>query len=165
MALIIEDGSEVSSANSYASYTDFVAYGLLRGVTVTATQADGEALLLKAMDALYGRPWKGERVTTTQALEWPRTGVYRDSQLLDYDAIPRELFYGQMALALGAIDNTLMPVQPAQGTGPIIEERVEGAITVKYANSGKVLAVAAVADAEALLRVLERRSGLNVVRA
>lgn len=165
MALIIEDGTEVTSANSYASYADFVAYGLIRGVTVTAVQADGEALLIEAMDALYGRPWKGSRVTTTQSLEWPRTSVYRDGQLLDFTEIPRELSYGQMALALGAIDNTLMPTQPAQGKGAVIEERVEGAVTVKYANSGRVLSVAAVADAEALLRVLERNSGLQVVRA
>lgn len=165
MALVIEDGSEVSGANSYASYAELVAYGLLRGVTVTATQADGEALLMQAMDALYGRPWKGERVTTTQSLEWPRTGVYRDGQLLAYDEIPRELSYGQLSLAIAAIDNTLMGVAAATDKGSVIEERVEGAITVKYANSGKVYNVAAVADAEALLRVLERNSGLNLVRA
>ena len=165
MALIIEDGTEVTNANSYAAYSDLTAYALLRGVTITAVQADGEALLLKAMDALYGRPWKGERVSTTQELEWPRTGVYIDGQLRTYNEIPRELFYGQMALAMAAVDNTLMPVHPAQGKGPVIEERVEGAITMKYANSGRVLSVAAVSDADALLRVLEYRSGLRVVRA
>jgi len=164
MALVIEDGTEISGANSYAAHTDLATYATLRGVTLTAVEADREALLLKAMDALYGRPWKGDRVTTTQELEWPRTGVYRDGQLLAYNEIPRELFYGQLALAIAAIAETLMPVQPAQGKGPVIEERVEGAVTVKYANSGKVLAVAAVADAEALLKVLQRRSGLNVVR-
>ena len=164
MTITVEDGTEVASANSYAAYSDLTAYALLRGVTITAVQADGEALLLKAMDALYGRPWKGERVTTTQVLEWPRSGVYVDGQLKTYNEIPRELFYGQLALAMAAVDNTLMPVQPAQGKGPVVEERVEGAVTMKYANSGRVLSVAAVADAEALLRVLYRRSGLTVVR-
>ena len=165
MALIIEDGTEVTSANSYAAYSDLTAYALLRGVTITAVQADGEALLLKAMDALYGRPWQGERVTNTQALEWPRTGVYRDGQLLTYNEIPRELFYGQLALAMAAVSTTLMPVTTGNAKGPIIEETVHGAVTLKYANSGRVSPVAAVSDANALLSVLEYRSGLRVVRA
>ena len=164
MALVIEDGTEVSGANSYASYAELVAFALLRGVTITATQADGEALLLKGMDALYGRPWQGSRVTITQDLAFPRTGVYRDGILLDYESIPSELTDGQMLLAMAAVDNTLMPVQPAQGKGAVIEERVEGAVTIKYASSGRSLSTAAVSDAEALLSVLERRSGLSVVR-
>jgi hypothetical protein len=82
MALIIEDGTKVADAQSYSTYDDLVAYGQLKGVTVTAVQADGEALLLEAMDMLKGRRWKGERATTTQSLEWPRTGVYCDDQLV-----------------------------------------------------------------------------------
>ena len=165
MSLIVEDGTEVSNANSYAAHTDLATYATLRGVTLTAVEADREALLIKAMDALYGRAWKGDRMTTTQALEWPRHSVYRDGQLLENDEIPRELFYGQLALAIAAIDNTLMSTTPATTKGTVIEERVEGAVTVKYNNTGKIYPVAAVAEAEALLRVLERRSGLNVVRA
>ena len=165
MALIIEDGTIVASANSYAAHSDLATYATLRGTTLTAVQADREALLIKAMDALQDRRWKGERVSIDQELAWPRTGVFRDGQLLPYDEIPRELFYGQMALALAAIDIELMPVQPAQGKGPITEETVHGAVTVRYANAGKVLSVAAVADAEALLKVLERNSGLWLVRA
>ncbi len=165
MALIVEDGTEVSGANSYTAHTDLATYATLRDVTLTAVEAEREALLVEAMDALAGYNWKGERVTTTQDLAWPRYGVYRDSQLLASDEIPRELFYGQLALAIAAIDNTLMPVQPAQGKGPIIGERVEGAIDIKYANSGKVLAVAAVSAADVLLNVLVHRSGLTVVRA
>jgi len=166
MTIIVEDGTEVSNANSYSSYADLVAYGLIRGITITAVQADGEVFLIEAMDALYGRPWQGERVTTTQALEFPRTGVYVDGQLQDYDEIPRELFYGQLALALSAHEGTsLMPVTAGNAKGPIIEETVHGAVSLKYANPGRVSNVAAVADAEALLRVLEKRSGLRVVRA
>lgn len=165
MTLVIEDGSIVTGAQSYAAHTDLATYADLRGVTLTSDQGGREALLMKAMDALYGRPWKGDRVSSAQALEWPRSGVYRDGYLLESDEIPRELFYGQLALAIAAIDNDLTPTQPAQGKGPVVEERVEGAITVKYANPGKVLAVAAVADAEALLRVLEVHAGLSILRA
>ena len=162
MTIIVEDGSQVTNANSYASAANLGDYADLRGVTLTV---DEDILLIKAMDALYGRPWKGERVSTTQELEWPRTGVYVDNQLRAHDEIPRELFYGQMALAIAAQDTELMPVAESNAKGPVIEERVEGAITVKYANPGKVLSVAAVSDADALLGVLEHRAGLRVVRA
>jgi len=166
MTIIVETGAEVTSANSYASYAELVAYGLIRGITVTATQSAGEVFLIEAMDMLELRKWKGERVTTTQALAWPRSGVVVDGQTVEYNEIPRELKYGQLALALTAHQGTtLMPTQTAMAKGPVIEERVEGAVTVKYANSGSVLSVAADATADALLRVLEINSGLNVVRA
>ncbi len=164
MALIIEDGSVVADAQSYASATELATYADLRGTTLTAVEADREKLLIKAMDALQDRCWKGERVSIDQVLAFPRFDVDRDGQLLPSDEIPRELLYGQMALALAAIDTTLMPTQAAQGKGPVIEETVHGAVTIKYANSNRVLSVAAVADADALLRVLECRSGLQVVR-
>ena len=56
MALIIEDGSIVSGANSYAAHTDLADYAALRDVALTTDQGEREALLVKAMDALYGRP-------------------------------------------------------------------------------------------------------------
>jgi hypothetical protein len=164
MALIIEDGTEVDGAQSYAAATDLATYADLRDVTLTVVESEREALLMKAMDALQGRCWKGERVTTTQDLAWPRYGVYRDNQLLPSDEIPRELFYGQMALALAAIDSDLTPTFDANAKGPIIEETVHGAVTRRYANPGRVLPVAAVSDAEALLRVLMCSAGLRVVR-
>jgi hypothetical protein len=166
MTIIVEDGSEVTSANSYASYADLVAYGALRGTPADTIEEGGETLLIKAMDSLYGMRWKGERVSTTQALEWPRYGVYLDNQLLASDEIPRELFYGQLALAIAAIDTTLQPVQEATGKGAIIEERVEGAVTIKYANPGTVAPVAAIVpDASRLLNGLIRHAGLRVIRA
>ena len=69
-----------------------------------------------------------------------------------------------LALAIAAITITLMPVLEANAKGPLIEETIAGAITERYANPGKILPVAAVADANALLNVLPVRSGLTVVR-
>ena len=70
-----------------------------------------------------------------------------------------------MFLGLAAIDNTLMPVQAAYAKGAVVEERVEGAITVKYGDSGRTLSVAAVADADAVLRKLEKRPKITLFRA
>lgn len=162
MTIIVEDGSQVASANSYCSASDLSGYCDLRGITLTT---DEEILLFKAMDALEGRKWKGERVSTTQALAWPRTGVYVDNILVEYNEIPRELFYAQLALAVAADTTELQPVQEARGKGAVIEERVEGAVTVKYANDGKVMPVAAVSKADTLLNQLVERNNLKVIRA
>jgi hypothetical protein len=164
MALILEDGTGITGAQSYAAYSDLVAYGALRDVTVTAFQAYGEEFLLEAMDALKDRRWKGERATATQALAWPRTGVYQDGQLLPSNEIPRELFYGQLALAIEEIDYGLCSINPSSSNTGGIELRVDSrSTTMECVNDGKVMPVAALADAEALLHVLERDSGLTLV--
>ena len=164
-ALIIEDGSQVSGSDSYATAAELVTFAAEYGHTIGATEASQEILLRNAMHAMEDRNWQGDRVSSTQSLPWPRTGVYVDKQLLSYTAIPRQLKYGQLNLAVEAYSNDLLPVVEASAKGPIIEERVEGAVTRKYASTGKVYSTPASAKADTLLRQLEHRSGLNVVRA
>lgn len=75
MALIVEDGTGIATANSYidSSYAD--AYFLDRDIAEWASLTNKDALLIKATDYIetvyYGK-WQGERLTTTQALEFPR---------------------------------------------------------------------------------------------
>lgn len=164
MALVIEDGTIVANANSYQSVANLDAWATEMGDTLPATTAEKETLLFKAMEAMVGRNWKGDRVGSTQVLDWPRHNVYVDGQLLSHQSIPRHLEQGQLQLALAANRTTLQPTTAANAKGPIIEERAEGAVTVKYANTGKVMPVAAAADAETHLNELTRNSGLLVVR-
>ena len=163
MAIIVEDGTEVANANSYAAHTDLSDYADLRNITLSIDQDVREGYLIEAMDFIANFNWKGERLTTTQPLAWPRSGVVRDGQFLPHDEIPRELFYGQLALAIAAINNTLMPTLAANAKGPVIKEKVD-VLEVGYANAARVLSVAADSTADALLKVLIRRSGLTVVR-
>jgi hypothetical protein len=165
MALIIEDGSVVDGAQSYAAASDLVTYASLRDEDLTAVEAEQEALLVKAMDALQGRCWKGDRVSYDQDLAWPRYGVYRDNQLLPSDEIPDELTDGQMALAMAAIDSDLTPTFDANAKGPITEETVHGAVTRKYATPTRVSLVAAVTSAEKALRALMCNPWNRVIRA
>ena len=166
MTIIVEDGSVVPGANSYVTYVELVAYGLERGITVTAVQADGEVFLFNAMDDLNGRCWKGTRIDIDQELDFPRANIWRDGFILPHDEIPNELKNGQLALALAAHEGTtLQPVTEAQGKGAVIEERVEGAVTIKYSDSGRALSTASVPEADAYLRVLECSPILRVIRA
>lgn len=163
MTILVEDGSQVAGANSYATEADLETWADDRGVTLTN---DPAALLIRAMDYLqrYAGMWKGERVSSTQDLAWPRSGAYIHGYLQASDDIPRELIYAQLALALAADSTDLMPTRSPSDKGAVIKEKVD-VLEVGYANPGKVLPVAADATADALIKELLRNSGLRVVRA
>src|SRR5690606_27756416 len=77
MALIVEDGTGLPNAEAYISVADADSYFAKRGNSAWAAltvDAKEVALRLGAdyMAAVYGPRWCGERLTDTQALDWPR---------------------------------------------------------------------------------------------
>lgn len=164
MAIVVEDGSIVAGANSYASVSDLEEYASARGITLGNTSEENEVLLIKAMDwmeAKYGQRWQGERVNLDQPLAWPRTGVWVDNIHQDIDQIPRNLFYGQLAAAVEANSQDLQ-----ENRGPAVKRRKVGELEVEYTNEGKRLDVSAFSKPEALLNPLVRHGGLSLaVRA
>ena len=102
---------------------------------------------------------------TDQPLQWPRDGVVIDNAVLPNNVIPRELQYGQMAKALLLYDQDQNPSK-YEFKGPVTEQTVSGAVTVRYAspsiNPGRVLPVSAFADPDTLLNVLYKRGGLSI---
>lgn len=77
MPIVVEDGSGLANANSYASHAGYVAYWTERGAVPAEAQAVIEAALIKATDYLGIRfTWKGIRSTSSQALDWPRLCAY-----------------------------------------------------------------------------------------
>ncbi len=128
MTLIIEDGSQVANSNSYISVVDFEAYAAVRGITISGTS---EALLIQAMDYLESLQFIGLKVSSTQSLQWPRSGVVIDGYAFASDDIPNELIKGQCEVAI-SID---------QGNGPLAvisraKKRVKaGAVEVEYSDS------------------------------
>lgn len=95
MALIVEDGTGLSTAESYISVADADAYFSARGVT----QWDGstshkEALLRIATEYMigrYGQQWQGYRINGTQALDWPRSDVWAYGYPIDPDVVPDQV--------------------------------------------------------------------------
>lgn len=141
MALIVEDGSLPNGANSYVSVSATRAFATARGITLPAAPAAPaidpvEILLTKALDyieALRGE-FQGNKLSAAQVLQWPRSGVTVDGFPVDKTTIPEVLPKAQAQLACDAYTlGTLMPV----GDGRVvIEERVEGAVDIKYADHG-----------------------------
>ena len=95
MSLTIEDGSGVADANSFVTVAEATAYAAARGLSLPATDAEKEQLLVKAADYLLSVEdrFKGERVAADQALSWPRSNVYLYGSLepLPNNQIPKAL--------------------------------------------------------------------------
>ncbi len=118
MALIVEDGTGLSTAESYISVADASTYFTNRGVTAWAALDEGEAetnreaylrLATDYMIQMFRNRWEGVRYTEDQALDWPRMGVVRDSWQVDTDEIPEEVKRACAELALKASSGSLAP--------------------------------------------------------
>lgn len=120
MALIVEDGTGLSLADSYISVAEADIYFAAReNAEWAATLKDKDALLRRATDyieqAFYGR-WKGYRKTQTQRLSWPRTNVplEDDSSWLSLVAdniVPERVRWATAELALVASGAELAATQ------------------------------------------------------
>lgn len=143
MALIVETGAGLATAESYISEVDADTYHEKRGNTAWDSVTDKEAALRKATDYLmqnYRMSWKGVRMTATQALDWPRGYVYRESflngasssfpYLVDDDIVPVEVENACAELALKTATAKLNP-----DLGKDIVSQTVGPISTTYSAS------------------------------
>ncbi len=120
MALVIEDGTIVTGANSYIDDTDYIAYALARGVVIDP--ADAEQQLIQAMDYIETRWYQGQQVDfEDQELAWPRDYVYIEGNLLDNEVIPRRLINAQCELGM-AYNSSNDPLGTITNANQIKEE-------------------------------------------
>jgi hypothetical protein len=166
MALIVENGSLVSGANSYVTLVEARAYASARGIALSAIDGDLEAVVLKAMDYLesFSDRFRGTLVDRDQALAWPRAGVEIEDFTWASTEIPRQVISAELALIIEVHDGVdhINPVTPDM---PVISERVEGAVEVKYANPGQQLKVSKTQKSQAIINLLLKNSGMFSIRS
>jgi hypothetical protein len=136
MALVVEDGSNKSDANSYVSTSYADGYHSDRGNTAwaNATTDEKEQALIKAtayLDDRYYHRWKGWKQTDDQALEWPRYEVY-DRSGWPIQEIPAKLKDATCEAALRALSAEL---EPDQTRGGKVKSRTVGPITTEYMDN------------------------------
>jgi hypothetical protein len=166
MTLIVEDGTGVVNANTYASDAALTTYAAARGITtLPALAADREVLLIKAMDYLESqRFWfVGTKNLQANALQWPRANAFVDGFALLVTAIPKELIAAQCVLAIAAITYDLSPVLPSGLKGAVKRETV-GPITMEYTTPKDTLPRVIVQQADDLLRAITKPRILSVAR-
>lgn len=106
--LIIEDGSVVANANSWATDEEFKTFASMKGYQVPATQPDREALLINAYDYInftYETRLQGFRVDpAVQTGCMPRFGMYAYSASVANNSIPQDFKNAQMLAAFSIND-------------------------------------------------------------
>ena len=129
MTLIIEDGSIVTGADSYASLAVLRAYALKRGVTLSAVDADLEVLAIKAMDYLgsFEQRYQSERTdATTQPLSFPRKDIVINDALLGDNDMPQNIIDAQCEVVMYLTDSFKMFATPDEGgTAPLKRKKID----------------------------------------
>jgi len=165
MALITETGAGLPDAESYASVAAADAHHAVRR-TATAwaalTTGAKEAALREATDhmlAEYRSAWKGQRVYSTQALDWPRAWVMVDQFSVASNIVPAEVIKACCELALKASAGPLKADQGAQ-----VQSVTVGPISKTYAAGARQGTKYAAVD-DMLRALLGSAGGLKLVRA
>lgn len=152
--IIVEDGTGKPDANSYVSVADARTYATNRGVELPTDDDDVAAMLIQATDYLEAQAcrYQGKRASSSQALEWPRTGVVLNCDAVPPNVIPKSLVAAQVQLAMAI--NAGFDLQPNVSPQDYVTEETVGPITTKYADPTKVGIMPTFGAAAALLAPL-----------
>ena len=133
MALVIEDGSVVSGANSYVTLAEFKAWADARDITYNADDNALEAQILRAMDYLERLFFIGNKANENQPLQWPRTEALIDGYYADATEIPKEV---KTALYEATVVEAAGYSELENQSRKTLRERV-GDIEVQYADNSE----------------------------
>lgn len=139
MALVVEDGTGKTDANSYSEVTFADEYHSDRANTSwsSATAGDKEAALINAtqyLDGRYGDRYVGVKANASQGLSWPRTeAISKSGHRIASDQVPVAVQQAAAEAALTALSQTLEPDLARGGrvakvkVGPVEQEYEPGA--------------------------------------
>lgn len=145
MALVVEDGSGKSNAQSYISVADAETYHSEHEDPTTwrnALDADRERALKLAtqyIDSKFQYRWLGIKTDSSQALDWPRTGaVDPNGYYIEADAVPQALKDATAELAERYLADSTTGLTPDETTaGSIRREKIKaGAVEYEVEYSG-----------------------------
>lgn len=97
-AVVVEDGSIVTGANSYVTVAEMEQFADDRDYIWVGDHVD--TFLFRAMDWIEAQQYQGSIVSAAQPLMWPRKNVYYRGFKVEQDVIPDLLKKAQMTLAM-----------------------------------------------------------------
>lgn len=131
MALIVEDGTGKNDATSFVTRAEYIAYGAARGVTIPdedATDVD----LVKAMDFILTKCYRGDPTVADQALPFPRHVENFDGTLaFADDAVPAAMKRVQMDAGLAIREGVSLLPNVSASSSAVKREKV-GPIETEY---------------------------------
>lgn len=132
MALVVEDGSVVTGANTYVTLAEFKAWADDRGITYGTDDAVTQSIY-RAMDYLERLQFIGNKANENQPLQWPRTEALIDGYYADATEIPTPVKLALYeAIVVEAAGNSELEVQDRK----TIREKI-GDIEVQYADNSE----------------------------
>lgn len=161
MSLTIEDGTLVIGANSFASVVEARSWAASRGAELPATDAEVEVLLVKAADFILSLEdrFKGTRVSASQALCWPRSGVDLFGSEVAVTSIPSQVVQAQCQLC---IDLQTVELQPTGDGREVVREKTD-VLETEYRPSGSSSPSPRPVKALSILQPLLKSSGFSLV--
>jgi len=90
MAIVVEDGTLVSGANSYITLAEFKAWADDRGITYGNDSLLSQQLY-RATDYFETLRFRGLKADENQTMQWPRDQVLIDGYAVDSNEIPSEV--------------------------------------------------------------------------
>jgi len=132
MAIIVEDGTGLATANSYVTLADSLAYHVdTAPAWVASTDALRTAALIKAtryIDGKYRRRFSSEKLSQAQALEWPRSWA-TDKRGYELVGVPGAIKSATCEAALIALTEDLAP---SSARGGRIQNETMGPLSTTY---------------------------------
>jgi hypothetical protein len=146
MALIVEDGSGLSTAESYISVanadTYFTNYVRNHASWTGATTANKEQYLREAaqtLDAIFITRWKGKRVDGDQALAFPRSSVVTsDGYTVSSTAVPTAIERAACELAWKHLNDDGPSTTTGDTTGIVPDAEAGSNIAEETIKAGPV---------------------------
>jgi hypothetical protein len=146
MALTVEDGTGLTTADSYLSEADADTYmtAFMRDDAAWsgATSAAKEQALREAtqlLDALYGRRWVGVRYSSDQSLHWPRSGgVDFDGFAIAATSVPTKVQNATCEMAWRAITVGGVDTSTGDSTKLAADKSAGGNIASEMVKAGSV---------------------------
>lgn len=129
MSLTVETGAGLTNADSYQATADVDSYNTLyvgSAAWLAGSSTEKDLWARRAtqyLDLNWGTSWLGYKNLQTQALDWPRTGVYdRAGRSVSSAALPIALKKAHSELSIRAASEELMPDVAADDSAAIVEE-------------------------------------------
>jgi hypothetical protein len=133
MALVVEDGTGLTNAQSLCSVATADSYWTTRGGTLgeswgAAVVVDKELALARASDYVRNQSryrWRGSKKTYAQRMPWPRLGaVERDGPAIPETVVPWQVAEAVSYLAARSVGGEDLSPDLARG-GRIVSERID----------------------------------------
>ena len=158
-ALVVETGSQSTTANSYITVSEYSTYITDRhGVRNSPSNDQITSFIHQAMSFFEALPFRSEKASEDQALQFPRSGLMIDGYGINSDEIPKEVKTSLYEIAY-AYEQGYGPDDPIERS--TLKEKI-GEIEVEYKSSSadRVLTPAATRALRKLVK-----NPMRIVRA